>query len=564
MNKYRNIVWPALLAGWSLFFAEAQPLRNPLDIPATLSGNFGELRANHFHSGIDFKTQGVEGKNVYAVRDGYVCRIATSPWGYGNVIYLAHPDDSLMTVYAHLQRFSGTIAAWVRERQYEAERFAVDLTPEPEQFPVNRGDVIGFSGNSGSSGGPHLHFEVRDLSTGEPLDPLPFYEKQIRDSRPPGVRAVMAHPVEGRGVVNHAARKQQWTPVVRPDGTAVLNERIEAWGKIGFSIRANDYMDGTANIYGVKELSLFVDGEEIFGSVIDRFSFDETRCLNAWIDYETWREQRVFFMKTFVEPGNCLRFITGRHGGFLTVDEPRVYHLVFLLTDAFGNRETFAMEVVGKEQEIPLPDRQGTTPFFRQEDSRFGEKGIRLLIPEKSLYAHLDFRYAGRKDSAYFSDVHRLHDRPVPLHRPARLSLFLLRDGLAEKKQYGIVSLRNGQPSWIGGVYRDGWLDADIRELGMDYAIAADTVAPKITPVNPAQWVRNKTVTFRLTDNLSGIDSYRGTIDGRYVLFEMDGKKALIRYAFDPRRLSRGKHVLSLTVKDACGNTARYEKAFTW
>ncbi|MDR1675079.1 MAG: M23 family metallopeptidase [Tannerella sp.] len=561
---YHKIVWPALLAGWSLFFAEAQSLRNPLDFPASLSGNFGELRANHFHSGIDFKTQGVEGKSVHAVREGYVCRIAVSPWGYGNVIYLAHPKDSLMTVYAHLQRFSGTVAAWVREQQYEAERFAIDLTPAPEQFPVNRGDVIGFSGNSGSSGGPHLHFEVRDLSAEEPLDPLPFYKKRIKDSRPPGVRAVMAHPVESRGVVNGSSRKQQWTPAVRSDGTAVLNERIEAWGKIGFSIQANDYMDGTTNIYGVKQLNLFVDGEELFSSVIDRFSFDETRYLNAWIDYETWREQRVFFLKTFVEPGNRLRFITCRNGGFLTIDEPRVYHLVFLLTDAFGNSATFAMDVVGKEQEIPLPDKLGTTPFFRQEDNRFGAKGIRLLIPKKSLYSHLDFSYAAREDTVYFSGVHRLHDRPVPLHRPARLSLFLLRDGLAETRQYGIVSLRNGRSSWVGGVYRDGWLEADIRELGLDYAIATDTVAPKITPVRSAQWVRDRVITFRLTDSLSGIESYRGTIDGRYVLFEMDGKKALVRYTFDPRRLSRGKHVLCLTVKDACGNTARYEKTFTW
>ncbi|MDR2041370.1 MAG: M23 family metallopeptidase [Tannerella sp.] len=561
---YYKIVWSVLFAGWSFFFAEAQSFRHPLDFPASLSGNFGELRANHFHSGIDFKTQGVEGKSVHAVCDGYVCRIAVSPWGYGNVIYLAHPDDSLMTVYAHLQRFSGAIAGRVKEWQYEAERFAIDLRFEPEQFPVNRGDVIGFSGNSGSSGGPHLHFEVRDLSADEPVDPLPFYEKQIKDSRPPKVRAVMAHPVESRGVVNGSSRKQQWTTSVRHDGTTVLNERIEAWGKIGFSLQANDYMDGTTNIYGVKELRLFVDGEELFSSVIDRFSFDQTRYLNAWVDYETWREQRVFFMKTFVEPGNRLRFITSRNGGFLTVDEPRVYHLEFLLTDAFGNSETFAMEVTGKEQDIPLCDKLGTTPFFRQEDSRFGAKGIRLLIPEKSLYSHLDFRYACREDSAYFSGVHRLHDRPVALHRPARLSLFLLRDVLTETHPYGIVALRNGRPSWIGGVYRDGWLEADIRELGLEYAVAADTVAPEITPLYPGQWVRNQTITFRLTDNLSGIDSYRGTIDGHYALFEMDGKKSSIRYTFDARRLSRGKHVLALTVQDACGNTACYEKTFTW
>ncbi|MDR2469248.1 MAG: M23 family metallopeptidase [Tannerella sp.] len=545
-------VW---LASTFIFSVHAQTLRNPLDIPPLLSGNFGELRANHFHSGLDFKTQGEEGKRVYAVRDGYVSRIVVSPWGYGNVVYVSHPVDSLTTVYAHLQRFAAEIADWVREKQYEAERFAVDLTLTPEQFPVDEGDVIGYSGNSGSSGGPHLHFEVRDLATDEPIDPLPFYRERIRDVRPPRVRAVMIHPVEGRGVVNGSAQKREQTP----------GETLEAWGRIGFSLCANDWMDGTTNVYGVREISMFVDNEEVFHSRTDRFSFDETRYLNAWIDYERWREDRLFFVKMFVEPGNRLRFITGRDRGYLTITEPRVYYVSFLLADAFGNMESVELEITGKEQDIPQPDRRDTTPFFRTEDNHFGAKGIRLFIPAQSLYAHLDFRHTAIRDTTYLSDIHLLHDRPVPLHRPAQLSLFLLSEAQSiAPHQYGIVSLRNGRSSWVGGTYRDGWIDADIRELGVAYAVASDTTPPRITPVAPARWVSNEAIVFRLTDNLSGVETYRGTIDGTYALFEMDGKKSLIKYTFDSRRLSRGKHVLSLTVADACGNTAVYETTFTW
>jgi hypothetical protein len=558
----KTIIYLAILWGSGFFFAEAQMLRSPIDFPAYLSGNFGELRANHFHSGIDFKTQGVEGKSIHAVRDGYVSRIVVSPWGYGNVIYLAHPTDEITTVYAHLQSFAGEIAAYVKDKQYELERFAVDLTLTSDRFPVYEGQVIGYGGNSGGSTGPHLHFEVRDLPTDEPVDPLPFFRDYISDSRPPKARAVMIYPVEGAGVVNRSAQKQKWPVVTAQDGRQSVNGKMEAWGQITFSINVDDYMDGTTNVYGVKELSMSVDGEEVYYSFLDRFAFDETRYVNAWVDYEVWREQRSFYTKTFVEPGNRLPFITSKNRGILTIDEPRIYHVVFRLTDAFGNTEQLAVAVTGKEQPVPDVDTSDTTPFSWRGDNRFGARGVRLLIPDGCLYAPVYFRHAATRDTAFLSDVHRLHNRPVALHRPARLSLYLLQDTLTEKRRYGIVSLRNGQRSWVGGTYREGWLDADIRELGASYAVTIDATPPKITPVEPSLWTGKKVITFRLTDNLSGVETYKGMIDGQYALFEMDGKKSLISYTFDRQRLSRGKHALSLTVTDGCGNSSVYETEF--
>jgi hypothetical protein len=551
-------VFPAALAFGT---AEAQTLRNPFDFPALLSGNFGELRANHFHSGIDFKTGGVEGKAVHAVRDGYVCRIVTSPWGYGNVLYMMHPD-SVMTVYAHLQRFTDEVAEYVEEQQYAQERFAVDLAPAPEQFPFSESDIVGYSGNSGSSGGPHLHFEIRDARTEEPLDPLPFFRETVRDTRPPAARAVMVCPVEGRGVVNGSQRKQKFLPVTAADGRQSVAGKIEAWGKIAFCINVDDYMDGTTNVYGVKEISLSVDGEEIFHSLLDRFSFDETRFLNAFVDYETWREERSFYTKTFVEPGNRLRFIRSRNRGIVTVDEARTYHAVFQLTDAFGNTRRISLEVTGKEQPVAAVDTDRTTAFYRDGENRFGARGIRLFIPRGCLYSHVWFRHEARPDSTRLSDVHVLHNRPVALHRPAQLSLFIRRDTSAVKERCGIVALRNNRPVWIGGTYRDGWVDASITELGA-YAVMTDTVAPKITPVDSAQWMKRDMIAFRLTDNLSGVAAYRGEIDGQYALFAMDGKKALISYAVDRRRLTPGEHVLVLTVTDGCGNQSVYETSLT-
>ena len=182
MNKWKKMLLVCL--GLTGLTVSAQTFRSPVDIPILLSGNFGELRNNHFHSGIDFKTQGVEGKNIRAVKDGYVSRILVSPWGYGHALYVKHPD-STMSVYGHLRNFAGHIATYVKEQQYAQERFSVDLSPEPSQFPVKAGELIALSGNTGSSGGPHLHFEIRDLRTGEPVDPIVYYKDKIKDTRPP-------------------------------------------------------------------------------------------------------------------------------------------------------------------------------------------------------------------------------------------------------------------------------------------------------------------------------------------------------------------------------------------
>ena len=560
---YKVICW-AFFLGLSCFSVQSQTFRSPFDFPLYLSGNFGELRPNHFHSGIDFKTQGVEGKPVFAVKDGYVCRIVVSPWGYGNVVYLAHPDGEIKTVYAHLQRFTKEMGAYVKIKQYEQERFSVDLSFLPEQFPVKEGDLIGYGGNSGSSGGPHLHFEVRDLSTDDPMDPLPYFKNRIKDTRPPKAQAIMIYPVEGEGIVNNSSQKQKLQLVTTKEGKQSVSGKVEAWGKVAFSINVDDFMDGAKNVYGVRELILFVDSQEIFRSSLDRFSFSETRYINAWVDYDLWRNKKSFYTKTFVEPGNRLSFIKSKNRGYIDIDQTRDYHIVFQMTDIYENTARIPIKVIGKEQTVRPPDTDSTTLFHWNGENRFGAKGIRLNIPRNNLYSDIYFRYGTEKTTTYLSDMHILHDTPVPLHRKAQLSLFLLHDTLDNNKQYGIVSIRDKDRSWIGGTYRDGWIDGEISELGSKYAIAMDTIPPKISPIDEMKWVTNKSILFRITDDLSGVESYRGEIDGQYVLFEMDGKKALIRYDFDPDRLTRGKCSLSLFVTDACGNESVYQSSFTW
>ncbi len=538
----------------------SQTLPNPFDFPILLSGNFGELRANHFHSGIDFKTQGAEGKPIHAVEKGYVSRISVSPGGYGNALYLTHPDGTT-TVYGHLQRFSSKIATYVKEQQYVQERFAVNLTLSPNEIPVEKKEVIALSGNTGSSGGPHLHFEVRDTETEQVLDPIPYYQSSIKDTRNPVVQGIMVYPAAGEGVVNGSNRKLEIKLSPSKTGNVpAVTQAINAWGKIGFAVKAFDYMDNTSNIYGVKEITLTADSQVIFHSLLERFSFDESRYINSFIDYEEWVDRRSFYMKSFVEPGNRLSFMESVNQGILTIDEERVYHLVYRLTDAMGNTSRLVFRIDGKKQPIAPPDTVGTERFYRTATNRFGAKGIRLTIPKDNLYTDLSFRYSVREDSTALAAIHQLHNKPLALHRNAQLSVRLQRDTLANKQQYGVVRLQKGRANWIGGTYRDGWIDADIREFGT-YTLAQDTLSPVITPLNQAAWINNKRMAFRLTDNLSGVLSYRGEIDGMYALFEMDNR-SVISYHFDRNRLPAGSHTLRLTVTDACGNEAVYDYSF--
>ena len=551
------LAWLSLLPG----SIAAQALLNPFDFPILLSGSFGELRSNHFHSGIDFKTQGAEGKAIHAVQGGYVARIAVSPWGYGHALYLAHPDGTT-TVYGHLQRFNARIAAYLKEQQYAQERFQVDLSLTPDQLPVEAGEVVAWSGNTGSSGGPHLHFEVRDTESEEVLDPLERYIDQVTDTRRPSIQGLLVVPMPGKGVVNGSARKLKPALVTAKNGKQQVQGRIEAWGEIGLAVRANDYMDHTTNVYGVRVIRLSVDSTEIFHSDLDRFAFSETRYLNSLVDYEEWQTNHAFYMRSFVEPGNRLRFLEAEERGILRIDEPRTYQVLYTLADLAGNTTHLSFQIEGKPQAIPQPDTTGVEWFHWQSENRFGAKGIRLTIPRGNLYNDVPFRYSVERDSNALAAIHRLHDKPVALHQRARLSLFLQHDTLADKRQYGVVRLQKGRATWIGGTYRKGWIDAEIRELG-DYTLRQDTQPPRITPLRPKQGGAARRLQFRLTDNLSGVERYRGEIDGHYALFEMDAK-SVITYRFDPDRLARGKHQLKLTVVDACGNEAVHTETFVW
>lgn len=541
------------------FNSFAQKYSNPVDVPIALSGGFGELRANHFHSGIDYKTLQVINKPIYSIADGYVSRISVSPSGYGLALYVTHEDTGHTSVYAHLNSFADNIAAYVRKQQYEKETFRIELYPEKDMFPVTKGQQIALSGNTGSSGGPHLHFEVRDAITQDPLDPLDFFKHTVLDTQKPDLRRISFYPQLGKGVINgsnepiriNIAKNNQGAPLA-------VGQTIRAWGKIGVGVEAYDKMNGQHNIYGIKHVRLFVDEKKHFSQTIGRYSFSNTSMLNALIDYEDWRKRRTFLMKSFVLPGNKLNFYDTVDNGYININEERNYRMRYELEDYHGNVLTYSFVIEGVKQDIAVPEDKGyyMSYIFR---NYFVDSDFVLDIPRDNLYEDVFYYHNKISSDEYLSDIYKINDKPVPLHNSAKMWIKLKVDTLANKKQYGIVDI-TGRMSWVGGIYKNGGVETSIGELGKQYAISYDNVLPVITPVNAASWKSNRKIQVRLSDNLSGIAHFRGTINGEYVLFKHDMKSPVYTYTFDEVVAKQsGTLHFEFVVTDGAGNVARYE-----
>lgn len=532
----------------TLFAQYALPLR----IPIYLSANFTEFRTNHFHSGLDIKTEGRTNLPVYSIEEGCISRIFVSPSGYGLALFIDHPDGRT-SVYGHLTRFTSTIQEYVRKRQYEKESYGVDIQVPKGMFPVQKGELIAYSGNTGGSAGPHLHFEIRDTRTEYLLNPLQFYKTQIKDTKSPEFQSLMIYPVADSGVVNG---------VSTPTRIGVSKQEVDVWGKIALGLKAVDRMDGVYNSYGVTYVKLEMDGKDIFNYVNNSYSFQIGRMYNSVIDYKTSRERNDFFLQCFVEPGNTFPFYKTENNGYIQIDEERDYHFRYLLEDLYGNKSEYSFVLKGKKQDIPKR-KTPTATFAWNKDNHFVNEKFSLDIPKGNLYDNVDFTFSETPSAAYLSDVCRVNDFYVPLHNYCDIRIKVNNDTLANKSQYGIVEITRRGKNWVGGKYENGFVRAGIRDLGDEYAVSFDDKKPVISPLSPTLWSKSGKIRISVSDNLSGVQSIRGTVDGKFALFENDVKSPVYSYKIDGERIGRDQqHELQFTAKDACGNTSEYSYSF--
>ncbi len=570
MKRVQLLVITALWTTWSMGQNGAPSPRYimPMDIPLELSGNFMEPRNDHFHSGLDMRTQGREGIPVKAVADGWVSRIKISPWGYGKAVYIDHGDGHT-SVYGHLKELKGAAAEYCLDAQYRAKDFSIDAYPDKGVVPVKQGDVIGLSGNTGGSGGPHLHFEIRRTADQRALDPE-AHGFNVKDRTPPEIRGVRIHALNDTsstgpypaGAKGFAAQGGSGRYTLRPgDGPA-------GYGTVGLSIHTLDRYDNSSAKFGVRKIELFVDSVSTFTTHFNEVDFEHNRYCNAHMEYSLYRENRMEYHRCYKQPNNKLRIYGKEQAQGKIVLEPGVErHVRFLITDANGNRSELDFLLRGATEEEsrswPAPALEGS--LFRYDtENVLKEEGVSLKLPPLALYDDTYVRYE-RKDGSKraLTPVHVLHDPLTPIHLNSQLTIDV--PGLEPQyhKKALIVRLNDaGEPSAVGGTFAHGSITAQVRNFGR-YTVMLDTVPPTIANVDLRTDMRGRdSFTIKIQDGLSGISTFRGTINGEWVLLEYEPKLRTLTHTFDKHSAATGEKDFKLEVADDRGNKSHWSLKF--
>lgn len=533
--------------------------RPPLDIPIILAGTFGELRSNHFHSGIDIKTQQREGLPVMAIGEGTITRIKVSIWGYGKVIYIAHPNG-YTSVYGHLQKFSPEIEAYIKKLQYAKKSFEVEVFPDYGELKVNKGDLIAYSGNTGGSAGPHLHFEIRSSISEKPTNPL-LYGMEVADATNPIVEKLFLYPLTETSHVNGNNQRTQINFSKQSDGTYLAN-KVRALGTIGLGFIGFDRLDMAANKNGVYSVALSVNGKIYSLYDFESFSFGETRYINTLIDYDYLGRYRERIQKSFKSPGNYLNIYKELfNNGEVPINEGLSYTINLLIKDFAGNKLELNIPVEGVKNEGGIPTKKETTDNYviAKKPNNYDLGGAKVYFPTNTFYE--DFYIDLKKGR----DTITIHKNTVPAHRNFTITFDASKYTEEEQKQLFIARLDDRlRPNYTSTYKRGSLFTTRTRNLGT-YTLAKDTVAPTIRTKNfkEKQWLNNyQYLSVYISDDLSGVDTYSATLNGEWVLMEYEPKNNTLTYNFDDKIENQTQCVLKVTVTDNVGNESTLTTSF--
>ncbi|GGW31276.1 M23 family metallopeptidase [Arenibacter certesii] len=533
--------------------------RPPLDIPIILSGTFGELRSNHFHAGVDIKTQQREGIPVFSIGDGRVTRIKVSHWGYGKALYIAHPNGHT-SVYAHLQKFSPEIEEYVKKVQYQKKSYEVEIFPDISEIPLKKGDLIAYTGNTGGSAGPHLHFEIRTSATEMPTNPL-FYGLEVRDATSPTLLGAYAYPLSDNSQVNQSQEKVKLKYHRQADGS-YLADKVTATGVIGFGINTYDRQDLAANKNGAYSLKQIVNGKVYTEYAFETFSFPESRYINTLIDYPHYATYYERIQKCYKEPSNLLGiYNTLYNDGKIDITDGLSYNIEIHISDLAGNTTKLIIPVEGKNQEIIIPKKDDKTDNYiiAKKPNNFDLEGAKVYFPANTFYENFYIDLKKGKDTV------TIHNSKVAVHRNFTITFDVTDYSKEERDKMFIGRLDKNMTPGFSSTYKRGTtFSTRTRNLGT-YTLAKDTIAPRISPKNfkDKQWLTNYNyLSLRIDDDLSGINTYTATLNGEWILMEYEPKTNTITYNFDDIILDKKQCDLEVIVTDNVGNSSTFNSTF--
>ena len=533
---------------------------SPLSIPLDFSGSFGELRSNHFHSGLDMKTNSQQGLDVFAVADGYISRIKISSYGYGKAIYITHPNG-YTTVYGHLQRANGVIEDFIKQEQYKKKSFEVEMFPGPNELPVKQGEVIAFSGNSGGSGGPHLHFEFRETKTEKIVNPLYFgYTKFAKDKFRPNLQGIMVYPMDSV-VVNKSRKPIQVSFNRQADGNYV-SSKVVANGKIGFAINAYDNCTNGYNRNGLFKVNAYLNGVLYYEYEFDKFAFNESRYINNFIDYEVFKTKKQRFQKLFFNTAYPLSVLKKeKHNGIINTQPNANYTLRIEMFDFHGNQTNVSIPIEYGTEIVQQEDTTPVLPYLMKSriENNFTKDNVSVYVPENAFYDDFRFNFEVNDGVLVFGN------ETIPVHKNITITYANIEGLREELKEKTFIASVDGKSLDYNATKRSGNnFSTRVRNLG-EFKLAQDTIAPRIYNMSFEQGKnlsKNKTFSVLISDNLSGIDTYNAYLNGEWILMEYDYKTRKLVHDLADKKYVEGKNELKIIVTDNLQNSTTFETHF--
>ena len=530
---------------------ETNPWTPPLDIPIQLSGTFGELRNNHFHAGLDIRTQGRQGLEVKSVLSGKIKRIRVSTSGYGKALYVQHFDGTT-SVYAHLKKFAPKIEAYVKAKQYQKESFTLQLFPKDDELDIEQGELIGYSGNTGGSSGPHLHFEIRDSKDQSPLNPMQ-YPLSIQDTQRPQIQNFYLYS----SADNYQVKKEY--PLNKKNDSVYTTAAIEAGGAIQVGLRLFDRQNLSYSKNGIYSASVRLNGKEKFSYSIDRISFEDSKSINLIIDYKNLKQNRKRIQRFAKHPESKFTFLKESPlDGTLELTPNKSYQLLIRVSDYNGNATYVEAYLSGTEAPKAISNSTFNT-IDPIKDYLFDFDSTSVYFPKKAFFQKADIQVE------YTGDTLRVGKDIVPLKNPYEISFTIPKMDSLEREQSFIGKLdRKGKPYFVSSKIEDNKWIAKSKTLG-DFIISRDSISPKIVPLNfkNKQWLSNYSyLKFKITDDYSGIKSYRGEINGKWILLEHEPKNNTLIYDFDDLKFDEAIHQLNIEAEDFAGNKTNFSADF--
>lgn len=548
---------------------------SPIAGELILSGSFGELRKNHFHAGIDIAPTRGSNEPIFAAAEGYISRIKTQEAGYGQAIYINHPNG-YTTVYAHLNSFSGEILALLRKKQYETETFEQDLVLQPTDLPVHQGQQIATMGNRGMSMGPHLHFEIRETQTEKAVNPL-LFGLNVPDKVPPKFEDLKVYLLDEK----HEIISTKTISLIKKSPTQYTIEGDTlslAAPYVAFAIQATDIHSGDSGENGIFSLSLKSNDELIYRFKAEKFAFDESRYINAHIDYYEHHVRHYFFHRAFRLCGDYLSMYDSvRNDGIIALpftsqaDTSAHRRINLTASDIAGNTRSLSF-VVRPKQQTMSPEPKPYTYFFpydKESVIKPDESAI-FYFPKGCFYENVYARFGvANTEGGQYARTYQLHDVRTPIHYDFRIAIKPqnLPDSLKSKAFIAYCTRENGQTFTCGGTWdKDGFLTTKYSKFG-NYSIELDRTPPTISTENFAEkMAKTSRLAFKIKDNIEGRPlRYRAEMDGQWFLMEFDAKSDMLFSRFEdlPSPFNtEGEHRLKITITDDRDNQTVFERRF--